>query len=216
MMAPLRRIKPEWLAATWISVAASFVVLPAGALAEPLVATPARTLAAELRVARGDLAMLSDPSLPEAHRTGLEARLTGSLGLLPWLLMKAGDAESADLLTQDSGDDPARLAAIFDGMIETHSFDLAERGDAGVRASALQEARAIHETYCAGCHDDTGTGDPEMALPIRDLFGMARAEPGEIFAARLYVGVKGDETIGFRNPLTERQFLALWRYYSTD
>ncbi|GGD21983.1 hypothetical protein [Sinisalibacter lacisalsi] len=215
-MAQLRRNILTRLAATWFGVAASSFVTVETAQAEALVASPSRTLAAELRVARGDLARLEENNLPEAHRTGLEERIAGALGLLPWLLIQAGDPEGARRLTEHSPDDLAALTVALDAIIERHAFDLAEQGTAHVRATALLEARAIHDSYCAGCHDDTGDGDPEMELPIRDLFGMARAEPGEVFAARLYVGVKGDETIGFRNPLTETQFQALWRYYSND
>lgn len=215
-MAPSRRNILTWLAAASMGVAASFVVPVGAARAEPLVASPERTLAAELRVARGDIARLGEAGLSEAHRVGLEARIAGGLGLLPWLLLVAGDAESADRLNETSPDDFAGLAAGLDAALARHKFDLAEQGTAGVGATALLEARTIHESYCAGCHDDAGDGDPDMELPIRDLFAMARAEPGEVFAARLYVGIKGDETIGFRNPLSETQFLALWRYYSTD
>ena len=50
----------------------------------------------------------------------------------------------------------------------------------------------------------------------RMIFGNLTIEENLMFVARLYNGIKGDETIGFVNPLTETQFLALWRYYSTD
>jgi cytochrome c553 len=215
-MAQVRRTILTWLAATSMGVAASFVAPVGAARAEPLVASPERTLAAELRVVRGDLDRLDEAGLSGAHRAGLEARIAGGLGLLPWLLTASGDAESANRLTEAAPDDFAALATGLDAILARHPFDLAERGTAGVGAKALLEARAIHESYCAGCHDDAGNGDPEMELPIRDLFEMARTEAGELFAARLYVGIKGDETIGFRNPLSETQFLALWRYYSTD
>jgi len=218
-MARLRHISWNRLAATSIGVAAFAVLLPAlGALADTPVASSTRTLAAELRIARGDLARLDEPNLPAAHRDGLVARIEGALGLLPWLLIQAGDPEGADRLASpgtDVGERDALMRAL-DEVSARHPFDLVDRGTGGVSATALLEARAIHDTYCAGCHDGTGTGDPETDLPIRDLFGMARAEPEEVFVARLYNGVKGDETIGFRNPLTETQFLALWRYYSTD
>ncbi|SMH45601.1 hypothetical protein [Maritimibacter sp. HL-12] len=215
-MALLRRTMQTRLAATSMGVAAICIASVGVALAETPVARADRTLAAELRVLQGDLARLRENGLPEAHREGLEARVTGSLGLVPWLLIQSGDEAGADRLAADRRDDPDDLAGALDSLIGRHPFDLLEQGTADVSAKALLDARAIHETYCAGCHDDTGEGDPGMKLPIRDLFGMAREEPADIFAARLYVGVKGDATIGFQNPLTETQFLALWRYYSTD
>lgn len=206
-------------AATLSGVAALAVGLAtAGALADGSVSTPSRTLASELRILRGDLDRLTEEDLPPAHRDGLRARIVGALGLLPWLLKSSGDeAGSAALSSQGTTpEDFARLGRDLDAVIARHPLDLIAEGTEGVSAKALLEARAIHETYCAGCHDGSGNGDPEATLPIRDLFGMARAEPEEVFVARLYNGIKGDETIGFRNPLTEAQFRALWRYYSTD
>lgn len=193
------------------------LALPAAA--QPYVGTPERTLASELRIVRGDLAMLDAAGLPAAHREGLEARLLGALGVLPWLLTEAGDAESAMRLFGASiarPEDRAALARELEGLLQRHQLDLVATGTGGVSAKALLEARAIHENYCAGCHDGAGAGDPDLLLPTRDLFEMARTESEEVFVARLYSGIKGDETIGFRNPLTEEQFLALWRYYATD
>jgi hypothetical protein len=77
----------------------------------------------------------------------------------------------------------------------------------------MAEARAIHETYCAGCHDGAGNGAADTLLPARDLFQMARNEPPDLFLARLVNGVKGDASIRFVNPLTDAQIGALWRLY---
>jgi len=218
-MAPMRLISLKKLAATSLGVAAFALCLEApAALADTPVASSARTLASELRIARGDLDRMGIRGLPEANRAGLESRLTGALGLLPWLLKQAGDVAGATRL-EGLGtrlDDPDALAQALDDIAARHPLDLVDIGTSGVRARALLEARAIHETYCSGCHDGSGSGDPEAYLPIRDLFDMAREDTMDVFVARLYNGVKGDETIGFVNPLTETQFLALWRYYSTD
>lgn len=207
------------LAATSLGVAAFAILLPVhGALAETPVASEARTLASELSIARGDLERLTGPALPQPHRDGLEARITGALGLLPWLLKQAGDGEGAARLGSAATEleDTDALALTLDELMARHPLDLVGTGTKAVSAKALLEARAIHETYCAGCHDGAGIGDPDAELPIRDLFDMAREDRAEIFVARLYNGIKGDETIRFVNPLTETQFLALWRYYSTD
>jgi cytochrome c553 len=77
----------------------------------------------------------------------------------------------------------------------------------------LSEARAIHATYCAGCHDGAGNGAPEVLLPARDLFEMGRQEAADVFLARLVNGVKGDAAIHFANPLTDAQIGALWTLY---
>ena len=105
------------------------------------------------------------------------------------------------------------LDAVLEALSEAHPLDMAPY-DIGVTHADLAEARAIHDTYCAGCHDDFGTGDPEAELASRDLFWMARDEKSDQFLARLVNGVKGDETIGFVNPLTDKQIAALWKLYT--
>jgi len=42
---------------------------------------------------------------------------------------------------------------------------------------------------------------------------MASEEPADLFLARLSLGIKGDETIAFRSPVTDRQLLALLALY---
>ena len=77
----------------------------------------------------------------------------------------------------------------------------------------LSEARAIHGTYCAGCHDGAGNGAADLLLPARDLFQMARQETVDEFLARMVNGVKGDASIHFANPLTDAQIGALSTFY---
>lgn len=175
-----------------------------------------RVLAAELLVLRGDIMRLDEPGLPAAHRLGLGQRIAGALGLIPWLLVERGDAAAARTLPELRGDDsgPGGLLPFLEALSLRHPLYL-DAADLPVSGAALREARAIHEAYCAGCHDGAGTGDPDTLLPARDLFVMGRLEPPEIFLARLYNGVKGDETIAFENPLTDTQLLALWRFYQT-
>ena len=182
----------------------------------------ARVLASELRIALGDLDRLGESDLPAPHRNGLTERLAGALGLLPWLLQSAGDEQGARALAEwqeKSLEPPAEtkpLAALLAGLSGRHPLDLFEMEAAPIPATAMREARLIHETYCAGCHDGAGNGDPDLALPARDLYLMARSERSDIFLARLVNGIKGDETIGFRNPLDDEQLAALWKLYRSD
>lgn len=206
------------LAATLRGVAA-FAMLGAGlagATGAQAQDRDGRILAAELLVLRGDLARLDEPGLTAAHRLGLEQRIAGALGLVPWLLIERGDAMAArdlsDLRADGAG--AGDLREYLESLSKRHPLDLDPAGTP-VPGAALREAGAIHEAYCAGCHDGAGTGDPGTPLPARDLFAMAGLEAPEVFLARLYNGVKGDETIAFENPLTDRQLLALWRYYQT-
>jgi hypothetical protein len=210
------------VAATLNGVAATFLWL-GPAMAEPgLDWSAAEILPAELRVALGDVMRLDEVGLPERHAEGLIDRIEGALGLLPWLLLKAGDDKGAEALGAwfghplDTAPDRAALSELLSALSQDYPLALAERTGHTPPAAAIAEARAIHEAYCMGCHDGFADGDPDERLPSRDLRLMARAEPDDIFLARLVNGVKGDETIAFINPLTERQVLALWTYYRTS
>ena len=57
------------------------------------------------------------------------------------------------------------------------------------------------------------TAQPDLLLPARDLFQMARQETVDEFLARMVNGVKGDATIHFANPLTDAQIGALSTFY---
>ncbi|HEY9079378.1 hypothetical protein [Magnetovibrio sp.] len=172
---------------------------------------PSQTLAAELLIVRGDLARLyMTNNLPPAHIDGLRDRIAGALGLLPWLLRQVGDDAGALRLRASSD---SALIDNLDLLIARHPLDLSPYELEHLTAQQRREAVAIHDTYCAGCHDDTGQGDPDTALPARDLFEMAKEAAPEVFLARLINGVKGDETLLFANPLTPAQIGALWHLY---
>ncbi len=179
----------------------------------------ARILGAEILVVRADLAQIAKPDLPAMHRVGFVKRIDGALGMIPWLLIAAGDPDAAAQVegwqrdwTGEAGQG-ARLDKVLKKLSSRHPLDVAAF-DIGITRAELAEARAIHEAYCAGCHDGFGTGDPEVELASRDLFWMARDEDTDQFLARLVNGVKGDETIGFVNPLTDKQIAALWKLYT--
>lgn len=168
-------------------------------------------LAAELLIARGDINRLDQaPSLPPAHVRGLTDRVTGSLGLLPWLLRQANDHNGA---TQLQASTTADLTKTLDQLIARHPLDASPYAADRLTPTQRREAILIHDTYCSGCHDDMGQGDEGAELPARDLAFMAREMPPETFLARLINGVKGDETLLFSNPLTHTQIGALWYYY---
>ena len=204
---------------TAMALAVAVIAASAAPFSRP---APATQLAAELLIVRGDLARLGDePGLSPANREGLRQRIVGALGLLPWLLREAGDAPAADRLrvwqSRPFVDAAARaaLTAEIDAEIARHAIDRGAFLDPPPTPARLNEARSIHETYCAGCHDGAGNGASDALLPARDLFGMARREAPDLFLARLINGVKGDEAIHFANPLTDAQIGALWTFYRT-
>ena len=171
-----------------------------------------RTLAAELRVMRGDLRRLAAPGVAPREAAGLRARLAGALASLPLTLREAGaDAATLGALraAHAAGDD-ARMAGELDRLGAAHPLvsDIATtRAPTPAQASV---AAAIHREACAGCHD-AGAGDP--ALPARDLHADARTMSGAEFAARLLVGVRGNRSTAWRNPFTEPELAALAAWY---
>lgn len=207
-----------------LSSIAVVVVLSIAGLGPSLADEPrSQILAAELLVARDDLIRLRDgKNLPPAHVRGLRERVSGALGVLPWLLRQAGDGEEAAQLRalhpQSIMLNAPRLNLIaqLDRLIMRHPLDLSPYPGSRPTPKQRREARAIHDAYCAGCHDDAGQGDEDISLPARDLYLMARAGPPEVFLARLFNGVKGDETLLFTNPLTPEQMGALWGHYRED
>lgn len=182
--------------------------------------TQSDVLAAELRIVRADLIRLDEGGVDAPlHAQGLKMRIAGGLGVLPWLLGQSGDDAGASRLrgwnmqTLGNGSERARLVRQLDTIIMRHPLDLSRYLVDRVTSAQKREARAIHETYCAGCHDDAGQGDVDMLLPARDLYVMGRESAPEDFLARLINGVKGDETLLFSNPLTAQQVAALWALY---
>lgn len=177
-------------------------------------------VAAELRIARADLIRLDNGTvLAPLHVQGLKMRIVGALGVLPWLLRQDGDDVGAERLSGWSikmlshRADRARLARQLDMAIKRYPLNLSRYSTNHLTLSSKREARAIHETYCAGCHDDAGQGDADTLLPARNLYVMGRQSTPEDFLARLINGVKGDETLLFSNPLTAQQITALWILY---
>jgi hypothetical protein len=178
-----------------------------------------RELAAELLIARGDVVRLANATLSPPNRQGLNERVAGALGLLPWLLRQACDGAAAERLRAWQGRslgaaaDRRALIADLAAVIAAHPLDRDPFLKLPPPGRSLQEARDIHETYCAGCHDGAGDGAPDLALPPRDLFAMAKHGPEDEFLARLINGVKGDAAILYANPLSDAQVSALLRIY---
>lgn len=180
-----------------------------------------RQLAAELRIVRADVIRLNASTLPPLHRKGLRQRITGALGILPWMLRLNADTAGAKALRTwqkkalNNAENRTRLVTLLTRLSEAHRVNIAYFEAMPDTSTTRNEARAIHKTYCAQCHDGTGTGDPDIARPARDLFTMMRAEDASTSLALLINGVKGDAGMQFRNPLNDARLAALWRYYRT-
>ncbi len=161
-------------------------------------------LAALLAVMQADLAQSPTP--------GGRARLLESASLLPLMLREArAPAEEVRLARRlypmlRRGDGAAARVSLA-RLTAAHPFHPPPAPSDPQRA--LRLAAAIHREACGGCHDHPSS---DAFLPAQDLFRLACREPPEVFAARLYLGVKGQAEMGFRNPFSpeERAALALW------
>ncbi len=179
-----------------------------------------RRAGAELVVLQGDLERLRRESLPAPWRRGLEARIRGSLALLP-LLLRLADQErgrtplvvtSAGLAGLLERRGLAALGGRLDDLAARYPFPATGILPAEPTPRRLATARRLHRELCAGCH--AGAGPPEgIERPALDLFRQARSMSPREFAARLVTGVRGDAVTGIDNPFTDEELAALVAYY---
>jgi len=175
-----------------------------------------RRLAAELLVMTGDLRRLQHEAPRPIERQGLEQRLAGSLSSLPLSLRRAGGdrAAAAELRGRLEQRDWQGLSQGLQALRQRHPFDArallaTPPGDDAVRIGA-----EIHRTTCAGCHD-TITG-VDTLLPTQRLAKQFRSMSMEEFAARLWLGVRGDKSTGYANPFSDGELAALIAWYAAQ
>lgn len=180
-------------------------------------AESARRLGAELLVLAGDARRLQAGEGGPVERTGLITRIAGGLASLPWLMRQAGarpepvGALRADAERQDWAGLRVRLASLS----ARHRFESPVLLDVAGETDALRAlGDAIHRASCAACHDAPSTADD--ALPAKNLSGQLRAMPRAEFAARLWLGVRGDRVTGFANPFSEIELRALMAWYARE
>lgn len=172
-----------------------------------------RRLAANLLVIAGDAARLATGADAALQRDGLRARVVGELSALPLLMRRArGDASVVPGLRDAAvrGDWQA-LRSALDALQRRYPHDL----DAIVSSPATPErlllGQAIHAQACAGCHDAPAV---DTRWPAYNLFEQAAAMPRPEFAARLYLGVRGDRSTAYRNPFSDLELGALIAWYA--
>lgn len=174
-----------------------------------------RRLAAELVVIGGDLRRLRAGDGGPLERAGLEKRLAGALASLPLLLRRAGGdpAPVAPMRAALAGKAWRALGVTLAEVGRRHPFDATQLLPPRPADAATREAgAAIHRAACAGCHEADGA---DGALPAKRLATWIRAMPREEFAARLWLGVRGDRMTGWRNPFSDPELAALIAFYET-
>ena len=173
-----------------------------------------RRLAAELLVMAGDAGRLASSEPTPIQRDGLRARLAGALSSLPLLLRRAGGDVTAvtALRAAAARGDWRGLRVTLDDLQRSYPHDLAAMASAPATPERLALGQAIHAQACAGCHDAPAR---DTRLPAHDLFRQVAAMPRAEFAARLYLGVRGDRSTALRNPFSDLELGALIAWYAS-
>ncbi len=206
-MARVRRflLLIAWVAACW------------GAATQVGAAGPehGRRLAAELTVMAGDARRLQLGRPGPQERQGLERRLAGALAALPLSLRRAGGDAGAvvELRVLHGRRDWKGFGALLQALRQRYPFDARPFLAVAPSDGLTRLGADIHRTVCAGCHDAPSPGD--ALLPAKRLPDQLASMSREEFAARLWLGVRGDKATAFANPFSERELAALIVWYST-
>lgn len=170
---------------------------------------PAQRLGAELAVMAGDVRRLAAEMPGPLERRGLELRLAGALSSLPLLLRRGGgDASPVPGLRSrlERRDWPA-LAGQLASLRQRHRFDARPFLNPAATADTVARGAAIHAAACAGCHDAPPNQD--VLLPAKNLPAQLASMPREEFAARLWLGVRGDQATALANPFSAAELADL-------
>lgn len=172
-----------------------------------------RRLAADLLVIAGDAARLATAADTSLQRDGLRARVVGELSALPLLMRRAGGDASVVPGLRDAAarGDWQALRLALESLQRRHPHDLDAIASAPATPERILLGQAIHVQACAGCHDAPAV---DIRWPARNLFEQAAAMPRAEFAARPYLGVRGDRSTAYRNPFSYLELGALMAWYA--
>ena len=172
-----------------------------------------RRLAAELVVMAGDIRRLALDEGGPLERKGLEQRVAGALAPLPLLLRRAQGAPAsvAALRATHGRRDWRKLLGQLGTLKKRHPFDARRLLGAVPTKEVLALGASIHTSTCAGCHD-TPSGEDTL-LPAKNLSAQLKSMPREEFAARLLLGVRGDQSTALANPFSDAELAALIAWY---
>jgi cytochrome c5 len=163
-------------------------------------------------VIAGDAARLAAATDTPLQRDGLRARVVGELSALPLLMRRAGGDASVVPGLRDAAarGDWQALRSALEALQRRYPHDLDAIASASPTPERLRLGQAIHAQACAGCHDAPAI---DTRWPARNLHGQAAAMPRAEFAARLYLGVRGDRSTAYRNPFSDLELGALLAWY---
>ena len=183
-----------------------------------------RRVAAELLILFGDLRKLTaSPPQPAPRQKGLRGRIIGGLAGLA-ILMRLADQElgrppqmaksiTGNLRAAFKKKNFTDFKKLLSGLIARYPLKATGILPATATPARLARAKELHETICAGCHDEP---DKEVERPAYNLFSQARRLSPPEFTARMIIGVRGDRITGLGNPLTDEEIAALISYYQSS
>ena len=147
------------------------------------------------------------------ERKGLEQRLAGALASLPLLLRRAqGDPATVRALrAAHKQRDWRTLVTQIETLGKRHPFDARHLLGAAPTREVLALGASIHASTCAACHDQPSGED--ALLPAKNLSAQLKSMPREEFAARLWLGVRGDQSTALANPFSDAELAALIAWY---
>jgi hypothetical protein len=172
-----------------------------------------RRLAAELAVMAGDIRRLASEQNGALEREGLVKRLGGAMSSLPLLLrrVQGEPAPVAVLRATLEQRDWRKLATQVATLGKNRPFDARHLLDPAPTREALVLGATIHRSTCAACHDKPSGED--TLLPAKNLSAQWNSMPREEFAARLWLGVRGDQSTALANPFSAAELAALIAWY---
>jgi len=193
------------------------ILLSGNAIAEPFHSGEhLRRAGAELQVLYGDVRLLRQPKLHQAHKTGLIDRIQGSLTALDILLRMADQEMGREVMSRLSETTSLKhsMASREYEQVENTLSVLLEQYPLRIPVMVVTdttEALAIHKSLCQSCHTTT-LGNVER--PAYNLFEQTRSIPRVEMFDRMLIGVRGDRVTGIDNPLTDFQIMAMITLYS--
>ena len=183
-----------------------------------------RRAAAELLIMRGDLRQLTARPAPSAqHIKGLKDRLHGSLTTIAVLLRLADEeagrpppdtnALEQNLRQSLKQNNTRELDAKLSDLIKTYALRTTGILPADPSPERLAKGKEIHESLCAGCHNEP---DLDTQRPARNLTAQLKTMSAQEFVARLIIGVRGDRVTGISNPFSDDDLNALIAFYRSN
>jgi hypothetical protein len=206
------------IAVFFAGMATSFFMFPINlAYAE---SETTRRLSAEIVVMKADLKRIIYSGLSLQHKKGLKTRIKGGVAILPLLIRKSWNGllplpshRSNQMKKIQSALNSGNYIFVYkelDKLILKYPFNTKGLLPPDNRPLAIQRSKRIHESFCAGCHDEP---DTSISRPAWSLFELSKNNSLKEFSARMVIGIRGDSLTGLDNPLRDSEISALIAYY---